>query len=79
MPVEAFNLLLELNRLVLFTTLSTGPEAWNQPVFKKSFTIPAYIDTGKIDAFYEDGQLTVVLPFKDLDSRARRQIDIRHL
>ncbi|MGI9542703.1 MAG: Hsp20 family protein [Cyclobacteriaceae bacterium] len=78
-PVEGFNLMLEMNRLILFTTLATGPEAWDQPAFSKSFTLPTYIDTGKIDAFYEDGKLTVILPFKDMDERARRKIDIRHL
>jgi len=79
LPVEAFNLMLESNRLVLFTTLKSEYEGINQPLFDRSFSLPSYIDLGRIDAFYEDQKLTVFLPFKEMDEKEKKKIDIRHL
>ena len=79
LPVEAFNLMLESKRLVLFTTLKSDYEGISQPLFNRSFSLPSYIDTGRIDAFYEDEKLTVHLPFKEMDENDKKKIDIRHL
>jgi HSP20 family protein len=42
--------------------------------FRRSFTLPAWVDTGKAQAAYQDGVLTITLPRRD--ETKPRQIQI---
>ncbi len=84
---NAFNVLVEGNKLVLYTLL-VGPqnrqtqEETNQrlavPMFLRVLDIPAFVDAEQIEAIHERGQVRVMLPFKD-EAHMHRRIDIKDL
>ncbi len=87
---EAFNVLVEGNKLVLYTLLTMQNEADDNdgeeqevqrlavPMFMRVLDIPAFVDSGQIDAVYEHGRVTVTLPFKD-EEQLHRRIDIKNI
>ncbi|RZK35748.1 MAG: Hsp20/alpha crystallin family protein [Hymenobacter sp.] len=84
---EAFNVLVEGNKLVLYTLLTgqTVPAKGEQesqklavPMFMRVLDIPVFVDSDQIDAVYEHGRVTVTLPFKD-EEHLHRRIDIKNL
>ncbi len=89
---EAFNVLVEGNKLVLYTLLTTQNEFDSDdnddeeqevqrlavPMFMRVLDIPAFVDSDQIDAVYEHGRVTVTLPFKD-EEQLHRRIDIKNL
>ncbi len=85
---EAFNVLVERNKLVLYTLLTTlndsdandDEEAVQRlavPMFMRVLDIPTFVDSDLIDAVYEHGRVTVTLPFKD-EEQLHRRIDIKN-
>ncbi|PRY24815.1 HSP20 family protein [Spirosoma oryzae] len=85
---EAFNVLVEGNKLVLYTLLTTlndsdaddEEEAVQRlavPMFMRVLDIPTFVDSDLIDAIYEHGRVTVTLPFKD-EEQLHRRIDIKN-
>ncbi len=85
---EAFNVLVEGNKLVLYTLLTTlndsdandDEEAVQRlavPMFMRVLDIPTFVDSDLIDAVYEHGRVTVTLPFKD-EEQLHRRIDIKN-
>lgn len=87
---EAFNVLVEGNKLVLYTLLTTQNESDDNddeeqevqrlavPMFMRVLDIPTFVDSDQIDAIYEHGRVTVTLPFKD-EEQLHRRIDIKNL
>lgn len=83
LAAEAFNVVLNDQQLIVFSVLpESGIEQENQlfnvPLFYRSFDLPRYIDIDKIEAYHDEGELRVNLPFKEnlLDLR---KVDIKHL
>lgn len=85
---EAFNVLVEGNKLVLYTLLTTRTESEDDdeeqeihrlavPMFMRVLDIPTFVDSDQIDAVYEHGRVTVTLPFKD-EEQLHRRIDIKN-
>lgn len=86
---EAFNVLVEGNKLVLYTLLTTeiesedndddeqGAQRLAVPMFMRVLDIPTFVDSDQIDAVYEHGRVTVTLPFKD-EEQLHRRIDIKN-
>jgi HSP20 family protein len=71
---EAFQILLNLNKLTLFATLPGQENSEMQaPLFHKEFVLPLNVALDKISATYEGNQLQIRLPFLENTSR---QIDI---
>ena len=87
---EAFNVLVEGNKLVLYTLLTTQNESDDNdkeeqdvqrlavPMFMRVLDIPTFVDSDQIDAVYEHGRVTVTLPFRD-EEQLHRRIDIKNL
>jgi HSP20 family protein len=79
---KAFNVLVEGNKLVLYTLLVQNSDEIGQrlavPMFLKVVDIPAFIDAEQIEAEYQYGQVKVYLPFKD-EEHYHRKIDIKNL
>jgi HSP20 family protein len=79
---HAFNVLVEGNKLVLYTLLVQNTEEAGQrlavPMFLKVVDIPAFVDAEQIEAEYDHGQVKVYLPFKD-EEHLHRKIDIKNL
>ncbi len=79
---ESFNVFVDTDKLIVFSELPgelndmLGNSPVRIPMFHHSFEIPAFINTDKIEAVYEDGELKVFLPFKD-NSKIHRKIDIQ--
>lgn len=81
-PAEAFNVVVNTNKLVVFSLLpSSGAEAeagaFNIPMFFKKFTLPAYSDLENIEAVHEDNRLSIIIPYK-AGNVSIRKINIRH-
>jgi HSP20 family protein len=78
-PVEAFNILLDYGQLTVFSEIheqeEEGENKMRVPMFMKTFTIPCTVDTDKMEAFYESGELRILLPYKNQES-LRRQLPI---
>ncbi len=86
---EAFNVLVEGNKLVLYTLLTTQYEPADSddeeqeiqrlavPMFMRVLDIPTFVDSDQIDAVYEHGRVTVTLHFKD-EEQLHRRIDIKN-
>lgn len=86
---EAFNVLVEGSKLVLYTLLTTeiesedndddeqGAQRLAVPMFMRVLDIPTFVDSDQIDAVYEHGRVTVTLPFKD-EEQLHRRIDIKN-
>jgi HSP20 family molecular chaperone IbpA len=86
---NSFNVLVEGNKLVLYTLLvgsslsqSDGGEGVSQrlavPMFLRSMDIPSFVDADNIEAVHEHGKVTVSLPFKG-EEHMHRRIDIKNL
>lgn len=84
---NSFNVLVEGNKLVLYTLLvSTSNQSQQDgtsqrlavPMFLRVLDIPSFVDADQIEAIHEHGQVMVMLPFKDKEHMHRR-IDIKNL
>jgi HSP20 family protein len=83
LSAEAFNVVLNDNQLIVFSVLPDSgieqeDQLFNIPLFYRSFDLPKYIDIDKIEAYHDDRELRVVLPFKE-NAANMRKIDIKHL
>jgi HSP20 family molecular chaperone IbpA len=78
---NSFNVLVEGNKLVLYTLLVHDSEMAGQrlavPMFLKVIDIPDFIDAEQIEAVHEHGRVIVNLPFND--EEYHRNIDIKNL
>ncbi len=78
---SSFNVLVEGNKLVLYTLLVHDSELAGQrlavPMFLKVIDIPDFIDAEQIEAIHEHGRVIVNLPFND--EEYHRNIDIKNL
>lgn len=79
---NAFNVLVEGNKLVLYTLLVQDSDDAAQrlavPMFLKVVDIPEFVDAEQIEAEHEHGQVMVYLPFNDQEY-SHRTIDIKKL
>jgi HSP20 family protein len=79
--VDAFNILLNYTRLTISIWIKEEHAGKRRPVlvpmFAKGFDIPALVDLDKIEALFEDGELNVILPFKEIEESLQRTIEIK--
>lgn len=83
---NAFNVLVEGNKLVLYTLLVSTSQHRNDeagqrlavPMFLRVLDIPTFVDADQIEAVHEHGSVRVMLPFKD-EEHLHRRIDIKNL
>ena len=83
---NSFNVLVEGNKLILYTLLVSTSEQQEGtvsqrlavPMFLRVLDIPSFVDADHIDAVHEHGQVVVTLPFKD-EEHMHRRIDIKDL
>lgn len=83
---NSFNVLVEGNKLVLYTLLVSTSEYQSEgtsqrlavPMFLRVLDIPSFVDADQIEAVHEQGQVMVMLPFKD-EEHLHRRIDIKNL
>ena len=79
---SSFNVLVEGNKLVMYTLLVHASETAGQrlavPMFLKVIDIPDFIDAGQIESIHEHGRVIVHLPFNDQEHEYRN-IDIKNL
>ncbi len=84
---NSFNVLVEGNKLVLYTLLVStsnrqiadgGSQRLAVPMFLRVLDIPSFVDADQIEAIHEHGQVLVTLPFKD-EEHMHRRIDIKDL
>ena len=79
---SSFNVLVEGNKLVLYTLLAQDSDTSGQrlavPMFLKVVDIPDFIDAEQIEAIHEHGRVIVNLPFND-EEHEFRHIDIKNL
>ncbi|EMR01072.1 Hsp20/alpha crystallin family protein [Cesiribacter andamanensis] len=76
-PAEAFNIVLNINTLVVFSLLPSSADdaeagSFNIPMFFRKFRLPAYIDVNNIEAVHEGDRLSILLPYKDTGVPIRR-------
>lgn len=82
---DAFNVVINHNQLVAFSVIkelnrqNETASAWNLPMFYNTFNIPQYVDKEAIEAVHEEGELKIILPFKEFSENTWRKIDIKHL
>jgi len=86
---ESFNIFVNGNHLVVYAVLNDvsildGPSQAQDaarhmvPVFSRTFDIPPVVDRGQIEAIYQDGKLSVVMPFiADSNEMGIKRIEIR--
>ena len=79
---SAFNVLVEDNKLVLYTLLIHNSEVAGQrlavPMFLKVVDIPDFVDAEQIETIHEQGRVTVKLPFQH-EARVPGNIDVDKL
>lgn len=84
---DAFNVLVEGNKLVIYTLLVGTPVRQNNesvgqrlavPMFLKVIDIPPAVDAEQIEAVHAHGNVKVVLPFKS-DEKLHRRVEIQDL
>lgn len=88
---NSFNVLVEGNKLVLYTLLvstaarhnddmpdSSASQRLAVPMFLRVLDIPDFVEVDQIEAIREDSKVVVVLPLKNEDLLHRR-IDIKNL
>jgi HSP20 family protein len=89
---NAFNVLVEGNKLVLYTLLIGNPNRQDDnslskelssqrlavPMFLRVLDIPTFVETDQIEAIHEEGKVVVVLPLKS-ENQLHRRIDIKDL
>jgi HSP20 family protein len=77
---EAFNVLIDGNKLVLYTLLQQRLAEENQalavPMFLRVLDMPPFVDTEQIEAVQEAGRIRIHLPFKNGEN-IRRRIEIQ--
>lgn len=89
-PVEAFNIVLNYNKLTIFTEVRSQMEDEESlseesedlvkiPMFLKTFDIPFLVDPEKIEAVYEDNEVKIFMPFKEDSENLLRKINIKYL
>lgn len=81
-PAEAFNIVLNKNKLVVFSLLASAAEdietgAFNIPMFFRKFTLPKEADFENIEAVHEEDRLSIIIPY-DNQGQSLRKIRIRH-
>jgi HSP20 family protein len=82
---EAYNVVLNNNELIIFSVVTEGTENKSAdelmavPMYLEKFKIPARVDTDKIEALLENGELRVILPFRTSEKNRLRQIKIKQL
>jgi HSP20 family molecular chaperone IbpA len=63
---ESFKVVLHQNQLTVFSVLqSQDKPEMAAPMFTRIFTLPPQVDLSRIEAVYQEGQLTVKLPYHD--------------
>lgn len=79
---NAFNVLIEGNKLVLYTLLVQDNDTVGQrlavPMFLRVLDIPTFVDAEQIEAVHEHGRVMVSLPIKNEEHHNPR-IDIEGL
>ena len=72
-PVESLRILLDKNMLNIYSTIKTTNynEDIHFPLFVRTFDVPPIIDTNKIEAYFEEGEISVLMPYKDKNSMQR--------
>lgn len=84
---DAFNVLVEGNKLVIYTLLVGMPMRQNEellgqrlavPMFLKVMDIPSVVDAEQIEAVHAHSHVTVVLPFKS-NEKLHRRVKIQDL
>lgn len=88
-PVEAFNIVLNYNKITVFTEVMSQieEESFSDdaedlvkiPMFLKTFDIPYLVDSDKIEAVYEDNEVKIIMPFKEDSENLLRKINIKYL
>ncbi|WP_234736814.1 Hsp20 family protein [Tellurirhabdus bombi] len=77
---EAFNVLIDGTKLVLYTLLQQRLAEDNQalavPMFLRVLDIPTFVETEQIEAVQEAGRIRIHLPFKSGEN-IRRRIEIQ--
>lgn len=81
-PAEAFNVVVNNNKLVVFSLLPSAgaePEAgtFNVPMFFRKFKLPGNVDLENIEAIHEDYRLSIIIPYRN-NGMPIRKINIRH-
>ena len=83
---DSFNIYVHGNQLVVYTTLNdlnTVSDEEQQssrhmtPIFNRIFNIPPAVDKEQIDAVFEDGNLSISLPYGANQNMPAKRIDIR--
>jgi len=79
---DAFNVLIDGNKLVLYSLLQLKHthegQALAVPMFLRVIDIPEFVDTDHIEAIQEDQHVQIHLPFKD-GERNQRRVEIKNL
>lgn len=79
---EAFNVLIDGKKLVLYTLLQqknpTEGQSLAVPMFLRVIDIPDFVDADHIEAVQEHGQVLINLPFKD-GQHFQRRVEIQNL
>ena len=79
---DAFNVLIDGKKLVLYTLLQQKKSVEGQtlavPMFLRVIDIPDFVDAEQIDALQENGNVLIHLPFKD-GQHFQRRVEIQNL
>jgi len=77
-PEDNFRVTLDYQKLIVSAMLKPIKDnSPNMPIFKKIFTLPNYVNVDRIEAIYGHGELTIILPYLEIDKDLHRDIDIR--
>ncbi len=82
---EAYKILLDHKNLIIYAEVSDNKGEDSEegasvkyPLFMRSFEIPSMVDSDKIEAYFEDKQLRILLPFKN-QQRLQRLVPIKSI
>jgi HSP20 family protein len=79
---DAFNVLIDGKKLVLYTLLQQKNPVEGQnlavPMFLRVLDIPDFVDAEHIEAVQEQGHVVINLPFKD-GHHSQRKVEIQNL
>lgn len=82
----SYNIVLNNNTLFVYALSQQSNGQWQigekdeifgLPLFNRVFSIPPFVDAGKINAEANENRLKVYMPFKDKNEIRPRKIDIR--
>ena len=77
-PAESFHVMLKDSKLTVYGEFRHAPEAQlAAPLFVQTLDLPQNLDLTAINASHENGELRVVIPFKDPAESPAREIDIQ--